>query len=69
MGQRELKCTVGARRAKKLRKRRSIPGQRGAQQRYVRQLRYMLKRFGIEPDGRLTAEDLARLPLPERLFE
>jgi hypothetical protein len=28
-----------------------------------------LARFGIEPDGRLTPEDLAGLPLPERLFE
>ncbi len=34
-----------------------------------RQLIHVLERFGIEPDGRLTPEDLAGLPLPERLFE
>ncbi|HEX9673735.1 MAG TPA: hypothetical protein VGA12_09905 [Burkholderiales bacterium] len=36
---------------------------------HARQLIHVLERFGIEPDGRLTAEDLAGLPLPERLFE
>jgi len=25
--------------------------------------------MGIKPDGKLTPEDLAGLPLPERLFE
>jgi CRP-like cAMP-binding protein len=58
-----------ATRKSKLRKRESIPGQRGAPQRYASQLIHVLERFGIEPDGRLTAEDLAGLPLPERLFE
>jgi hypothetical protein len=29
----------------------------------------VLERFGIEPDGRLTPQDLVGLPLPERLFE
>jgi hypothetical protein len=36
---------------------------------HARQLIHVLERFGIEPDGRLTAQDLAGLPLPERLFE
>jgi hypothetical protein len=36
---------------------------------HARQLTAVLERFGIEPNGRLTAEDLAGLPLPERLFE
>lgn len=36
---------------------------------HVRQLTALLERFGIEPDGRLTREDLAGLPLPERLWE
>ena len=36
---------------------------------HVRQLAALLERYGIEPDGRLTAEDLAGLPLPERLWE
>jgi hypothetical protein len=36
---------------------------------HARQMIHVLERFGIEPDGRLTAEDLAGLPLPERLFE
>ena len=36
---------------------------------HVRQLAAVLERYGIEPDGRLTAEDLAGLPLPERLWE
>ena len=36
---------------------------------HARQLIHVLERYGIEPDGRLTAEDLAGLPLPERLFE
>ena len=36
---------------------------------HARQLIAVLERFGIEPDGRLTAEDLAGLPLPERLWE
>lgn len=36
---------------------------------HARQLIAVLERFGIEPDGRLTAQDLAGLPLPERLWE
>ena len=36
---------------------------------HARQLVAVLERFGIEPDGRLSATDLAGLPLPERLWE
>jgi hypothetical protein len=36
---------------------------------HVRQLTAVLERFGIEPNGRLKPEDLAGLPLPERLWE
>ena len=36
---------------------------------HARQLIDVLERMGIEPNGRLTAQDLAGLPLPERLFE
>jgi len=36
---------------------------------HARQLIHVLERFRIEPNGRLTPEDLAGLPLPERLFE
>mgnify|MGYP001607811135 FL=1 len=36
---------------------------------HARQLTAVLERFGIEPDGRLTAADLAGLPLQERLWE
>lgn len=36
---------------------------------HVRQLGAVLERFGITPDGRLTAEDLKGLPLPERIWE
>ena len=36
---------------------------------HARQLMAVLERLGIERDGRLTAEDLAGLPLPERLWE
>jgi hypothetical protein len=36
---------------------------------HARQLMAVLERFGIEPDGRLTAADLAGLPLPEGLWE
>ena len=36
---------------------------------HVRQLAAVLERFGIAPDGALTAEDLKGLPLPERLWE
>ena len=36
---------------------------------HTRQLMAVLDRFGIEPQGRLTAEDLAGLPLPEGLWE
>ena len=36
---------------------------------HTRQLTAVLERFGIEPDGRLTQDDLAGLPLPERLWE
>ena len=36
---------------------------------HTRQLAAVLERFGIVPDGPLTAQDLAGLPLPERLWE
>jgi hypothetical protein len=36
---------------------------------HARQLIALLERYGIEADGRLTPEDLAGLPLPERLWE
>ena len=36
---------------------------------HTRQLIAVLERFGIEPEGRLTAEELAGLPLPEGLWE
>ena len=36
---------------------------------HCRQLMSVLERMEIKPDGPLTAEDLAGLPLPERLFE
>jgi hypothetical protein len=36
---------------------------------HCRQLMAVLERMGIQPDGPLTAEDLAGLPLPERLWE
>ena len=36
---------------------------------HARQLIAVLERFGIEPDVRLTAADLAGLPLPEGLWE
>jgi hypothetical protein len=36
---------------------------------HVRQLIAVLERFGIEPDGRLTVDDLAGLPLPERIWD
>ncbi len=36
---------------------------------HARQLIHVLERFGIEPNVRLTPQDLAGLPLPERLFE
>ena len=36
---------------------------------HVRQLTAVLERFNIEPNGRLKPEDLAGLPLPERLWE
>lgn len=36
---------------------------------HARQLAAVLERFGIEPNGRLTKEDLAGLPLPEGLWE
>ena len=36
---------------------------------HTRQLIAVLDRFGIEPLGRLTAEDLAGLPLPEGVWE
>ncbi len=36
---------------------------------HVRQLTAVLERLGLEPSGRLAPEDLAGLPLPERLWE
>jgi hypothetical protein len=36
---------------------------------HTRQLIAVLERFGIDPDGRLSSEDLAGLPLPEGLWE
>ena len=36
---------------------------------HARQLAAVLERFGIEPNGRLAAADLAGLPLPEGLWE
>ncbi len=36
---------------------------------HCRQLADVLKRFGIEPDQPLTQDQLAGLPLPERLYE
>ncbi len=36
---------------------------------HARQLVAVLERFGIEPNGRLSAQELAGLPLPERLWE
>ena len=36
---------------------------------HTRQMIAVLERFGIEPDGRLTPEDLTGLPLPEGIWE
>jgi hypothetical protein len=36
---------------------------------HARQLIHVLERYGIKPNQPLTADDLAGLPLPERLFE
>jgi hypothetical protein len=36
---------------------------------HCRQLIAVLERMGVQPDGPLTAQDLAGLPLPERLWE
>lgn len=36
---------------------------------HVRQLAAVLESMGIEPDGRLSADDLAGLPLPKALWE
>ena len=36
---------------------------------HARQLIHVLERMSIRPDGKLTPQDLAGLPLPERLFE
>ena len=36
---------------------------------HTRQMIAVIERFGIEPDERLTAEDLADLPLPEGIWE
>jgi hypothetical protein len=36
---------------------------------HARQLVALLERFGIKPERPLTSEELAGLPLPERLWE
>ncbi|MND04458.1 hypothetical protein D3C83_247310 [compost metagenome] len=36
---------------------------------HSRQLADVLERFNIQPDRKLTPQDLAGLPLPERLYE
>jgi hypothetical protein len=36
---------------------------------HARQMIAVLERLGIEPDGRLTDDDLAGLPLPEQIWE
>ena len=36
---------------------------------HVRQLIAVLERFGLEPNNRLTADDLSGLPLPERVWD
>ena len=36
---------------------------------HTRQLIAVLERFGMEPNGRLSADDLAGLPLPERIWD
>ena len=36
---------------------------------HTRQIAHVLERYGITPDRPLTKEELAGLPLPERLFE
>jgi hypothetical protein len=36
---------------------------------HTRQMIAILERFGIEPAGRLSADDLAGLPLPERIWD
>ena len=36
---------------------------------HARQMIAVLERFGIEPDGRLTDDDLAGLPLPQGIWE
>jgi hypothetical protein len=36
---------------------------------HARQLAAVVERFGMEPRGRLSADDLAGLPLPERLWD
>ena len=36
---------------------------------HARQITALLERFGVEPERRLSPDDLAGLPLPERLFE
>ena len=36
---------------------------------HTRQMIAVLERFGIDPDRRLSADDLAGLPLPERIWD
>jgi len=36
---------------------------------HVRQVMAVLERFGMEPNGRLSADDLVGLPLPERIWD
>ena len=36
---------------------------------HARQLAHVLERYGVTPKRQLTADEIAGLPLPERLFE
>jgi len=41
----------------------------GIARQHIRHLAYVLERRGLTPDGPLTPQDFAALPLAERLFE